>query len=180
MQDPTEPDRQDILDGPGRHPRSGRNNKKIAAIAASVLVAALAVGGVGYVMTSGDTPAQVSQPARQADQAPAEDTGKGEDLQDEEAAMGDAETDAPSDEAADDGVGDTTGNPGDPGTEDTPSTDTGSEGTETRDKDESSTGKKPTTKPTSKPTKPAQEVPADNPADGPAGAVGGQCAKSGC
>ena len=71
MQDPTEPDRQDILDGPGDHQRSGRSQKKIIAIAASVLVALLAVGGVGYVMTSGgDAPVQMSQQAPPGDQAP--------------------------------------------------------------------------------------------------------------
>ncbi len=184
MQDPTEPDRQDILDGPGDHRRSGRNHRKIITIAASVLVAALAVGGVGYALTSGeDAPGQTSQQARLGDQAtPAEDTG--DRPQDKK-----AETDdAPAEDTADDGVRDTvadapdtdTSDTGTAGNPDTSSADTGSAGTDTRDRDEPKTGDRPAKKPTTKPTKPAQQDTGDTPADGPAGEVSGQCAASGC
>jgi hypothetical protein len=183
MQDPTEPDRQDIIDGPGDHRRSGRNPKKIVAIAASVLVAALAVGGVSYVMVSGgDTPVQMSQQAPPADQAPPAE----EDAPEEKTSKGD---DAPSEDAAEDTADDGVGDTADTGTADTPdtgdtadraSTDTGSAGTDARDRDDSDTGGKPAKKPTTSPSKPAPEDAADTPADGPAGAVTGQCAKSGC
>lgn len=46
MHDPTEPDRYEILDGPGQRRRARSkpsDKKKIAVIAASALVAALAV-----------------------------------------------------------------------------------------------------------------------------------------
>ncbi|HLU75020.1 MAG TPA: hypothetical protein VKZ82_22775, partial [Nonomuraea sp.] len=118
MHDPTEPDRYEILDGPGQRRRARSkpsDKKKIAVIAASALVAALAVGGAGYVLTAGSdtgTPAQQSQQA-----GPGQDAGEeGEPLQDDaadEATMGDADADLPEEDAAEMGdvaAGDTSAN----------------------------------------------------------------------
>ncbi|HEX4813998.1 MAG TPA: hypothetical protein VFV66_14735, partial [Nonomuraea sp.] len=77
MQDPTEPDRPEILSGPGdvrlaeksagRSARSpgGKSKAKIIVIAAAALVAVLAAGGVGYLLAS-DT---VSAPSATQDGA---------------------------------------------------------------------------------------------------------------
>jgi hypothetical protein len=195
MHDPTEPDRHEILNGPGEGRRAAKsranNKKKIAVIAASALVAALAVGGAGYVLTSGGdgagTPAQQS---RQADPGQGSGTGTEAGAQDEgrpleddaadEATMGDA--DLPEEEAAemgdavaDDPAGDT-GNTGNTSNA-RGSGDQSKKGTASKDngaKNDNS-GKKPQNA-----AKPPQNDEGDNPADGPAGAVEGQCAKDGC
>ncbi|MFG1943569.1 hypothetical protein [Nonomuraea sp. NPDC048826] len=192
MQDPTEPDRQEILNGPGERRRAAKNRpstkKKITVIAASVLVAALAVGGAGYALTAGSgdagTPAQQSQQAGPEQSGTGDDAaqGEGEPLQDDaeadEATMGDADTGLPEEEAAEMGdasVPDTSGDTAakrDSGRGD----DTAKKSTATKDsgtkKDDG--GKKPTSA-----AKPPQSD-GDDPADGPAGAVNGQCAKDGC
>ncbi|MEV0591022.1 hypothetical protein [Nonomuraea cavernae] len=175
MQDPTEPDRQEILTGPGDAPRSPRKRKTLV-LAASALVAALAAGGVGYTL-AGNTPAQVGQSVQPA---PAQSTGQApEEGQDtDDGATGDATTDVPQDGTASDAATDTgadTGGRPDAGPADEPA-DRGSAGTDAKRSTNVGTGKKPT----SSPSAPVEEEPADNPADGPAGLVGGECAKSGC
>ncbi|MEU8248522.1 hypothetical protein [Nonomuraea sp. NPDC048916] len=175
MQDPTEPDRQEILTGPGDEPRSPRKNRTLV-IAASALVALLAAGGIGYGL-AGNDPAQVGQPVQPA---PAQSDGEGQAKEDD--ATGDATTDVPQDGTASDAGTDTGGDTGgdsgtrtDANTVDEPA-DQGSAGTGTKRSTNVGTGKKPT----SSPTAPAEDEPADNPADGPGGLVSGQCAKSGC
>ncbi|MDA0637105.1 hypothetical protein OUY22_27190 [Nonomuraea sp. MCN248] len=200
MQDPTEPDRLEILNGPGDHRRAASNRpsgkKKITVIAAAVLVAALGVGGVGYALTAGaadpGAPAQQSGqagPGQGAGEDTDQDTGQGADepLRDDaadEATMGDADTELPEEEAAEMGdaaVGDTSGDDsGDTSGDTGNSRDTGQDAskkktaTEDSGAKEEGGGKKPTTA-----AKPPQSD-GDDPADGPAGAVTGQCAKSGC
>ncbi|MBT2229590.1 hypothetical protein [Nonomuraea sp. NEAU-A123] len=182
MQDPMEPDRQEILTGPGDMPRPARNGrsatkKKTVIVAASALVAVLAAGGIGFALAGGPGgPAQPAPSTGQAGQASPTQTAADEPL-DEEASMGDAKTDAPdeglsSDEPAAD-MGDAVTDP-DTSTD----TDKGAAGTDSRTTatPPAKNGKKPT----SSPTKPAQEPAGDNPADGPAGEVIGQCAKTGC
>lgn len=194
MHDPTEPDRYEILDGPGRGRRSARNRpsnqKKIIVIAASALVTALAVGGAGYVLTAG--PGDTGTPAQQSQQAePEQGAGEGEPLEDDaadEATMGDADTDLPEEEAAEMGdaaVGDTSGNTGNTGgnsgnTASNRDTGNDSSGKSTANRDgnagrQNDGAKKPTTE-----AKPPPADEGDNPADGPAGAVNGQCSTSGC
>ncbi|MBB5778440.1 hypothetical protein [Nonomuraea jabiensis] len=181
MRDPIEPDRQEILSGPGdtrlaEKPRKG--TKKTIAIAASALVAVLAAGGVGYMLAA--NPTGTAQPGG-ARPAPAQSTAGSEDLGDDDATMGDVTTDAPEgdpaagapDDAPDDGsMGDAAP---DLGTGDEP---TGSD----RGTDSAPGGKRPATTSPAKPgpTKSAQPSDGDNPADGPAGELSGQCSKSGC
>ncbi|MEV1239785.1 hypothetical protein [Nonomuraea sp. NPDC049750] len=184
MQDPMEPDRQEILTGPGDMPRPARkarstNNKKTVVIAASALVAVLAAGGIGFALAGG--PTQPTTPAGQAGQSSQAATTD-ELQQDEEASMGDAKTDAPDagtpSDVADEPLTDTdTGNAdtADTGKADT-GLDKGSAGTDSRTTPPTQNGKKPT----SAPTRPAQESAGESPADGPAGQVIGQCSKSGC
>ncbi|MED7926455.1 hypothetical protein SMD20_19525 [Nonomuraea sp. LP-02] len=188
MQDPTSPDRPEILSGPGdsRPANRGRGaarqkkTKKTAAIAAGVLVALIAAGGAGYVVASGDsTPATQQEAGRPG---PSQGTGGDDsaqddlkdDLQDDaadDATMGDARTDAPDDGLPDDGsMGDA-------------ATDSGSTGTTTSRDSSAGAGTKQTgdgKKSTTSPTKAPQSSEADNPADGPGGLVSGQCATSGC
>ncbi|MFI7125398.1 hypothetical protein ACIBQ1_06860 [Nonomuraea sp. NPDC050153] len=183
MRDPIEPDRPEILSGPGdtrladKPPKSA---KKTVAIAAAALVAVLAAGGVGYLLAA--NPAGTVQPGG-ARPAPSQTAGGDEDLGgDDDATMGDVTADAPEDgdapvDTPDDGsMGDAAP---DLGTGDEPTGDAGS--------DSAKGGKRPaTTSPAkpgptdSAPTKPAQPDEGDNPADGPAGEVSGQCSKSGC
>ncbi|MEU8144723.1 hypothetical protein [Nonomuraea sp. NPDC048901] len=185
MQDPMEPDRQEILTGPGDMPRPARkarstDNKKTVVIAASALVAVLAAGGIGFALAGG--PAQPTTPAGQAGQSSQAATAD-ELQQDEEASMGDAKTDAPDagtpSDVADEPLTDTgatdTGNTDNTGKADK-GLDKGSAGTDSRTTPPTQNGKKPT----SAPTKPAQESAGESPADGPAGQVIGQCSKSGC
>lgn len=191
MQDPTEPDRPEILNGPGEGRRAARNRpskkKKITVIAASVLVAAMAVGGVGYALTAGSgetgTPTQQSRQAG-PEQGAGETGSEGEPLQDEaaadEATMGDADTGLPEEEAAEMGdasVGDTSGDTRDTraGSSDKSTASKGDGAKQETAAKQDNSGKKPTTA-----AKPPPSDEGDNPADGPAGTVGGQCAKSGC
>ncbi|MCA2221558.1 hypothetical protein [Nonomuraea aurantiaca] len=177
MQDPMEPDRQEILTGPGDMPRPARKarsttNKKTVVIAASALVAVLAAGGIGFALAGG--PAQPAPPGQSSQATTADEL-----QQDEEASMGDAKTDAPDagtpSDVADEPLADA-----DTGTADTGKADTGldkgSAGTDSRTTPPVQNGKKPT----SAPTTPAQESAGESPADGPAGQVIGQCSKSGC
>ncbi|NRQ34282.1 hypothetical protein HII36_20845 [Nonomuraea sp. NN258] len=178
MQDPIEPDRQEILSGPGHSRRAPKNQKKIVIIAVSALVAILAVGGVGFSLAGGS--GESAQQPGAGRPAPTQSPGEAQELQDDEATMGDATTDAPGDDlstgAEDDSSmgdavtdGDTPADTNSRGTSQTGNTgNTGSTGKN------GSTGNKPGT-----PTTPA-EPPAENPADGPAGELSGQCAKSGC
>ncbi|MGP3957277.1 hypothetical protein ACTWPT_14850 [Nonomuraea sp. 3N208] len=185
MQDPSEPDRPEILSGPGdvrlaqrsdgRGAEPSKNNKKIIAIAASALVAVLAAGGIGYMLAANPTPA-----TQQGTGGPAPSQSAGPNLQDDDATMGDVATDAPKDGLPDDGsMGDAdtdTGTGGDPTGSDTGSdTSTGSD--PSRGTTQTGTGQRPST---SSPTKPPQAPEADTPADGPAGEVSGQCSASGC
>jgi hypothetical protein len=179
MRDPIEPDRHEILSGPGDTrlaDKPPKNTKKTIAIAASALVAVLAAGGVGYMLAADPVQPGGARPA------PAQSTGGNEDLGGDDATMGDVTTDAPEGDPAagapDDGsMGDAAP---DLGTGDEP---TGSD----RGTDSATGGKRPATtspaKPaptTSAPANPAQPADGDNPADGPAGELSGQCAKSGC
>lgn len=192
MQDPTETDRQEILSGPGDNRLATRNRRsenkapkksqKTLFIVASALVAVLAAGGVGYMLAAnpGETTQQGGRPA------PAQSTGGADDLQGDDATMGDAATDSPGDgrpAGDDDG---TMGDVADPGSGGDPAADTGTDSTRTgTDSTKTGNGKKPATTP---PTKVPQssgndtpaDPPADSPADGPAGTVNGQCATSGC
>ncbi|WP_188196436.1 hypothetical protein [Nonomuraea sp. SYSU D8015] len=189
MHDPTEPDRQEILSGPGdvrlaeksesRRPRAPKNTKKTIVIAASALAAVLAAGGVGYMLAAGPTaPATQDAGGRPA---PSESAAIDPNFQDDDATMGDVTTDAPEDGLPDDGsMGDPAADPG-PGD---PAADTGSRGSDpepgtgpSRGTAQTGDSKKPAT---SSPTAPPQSSAGDNPADGPAGEVTGQCAASGC
>ncbi|GGO66078.1 hypothetical protein [Nonomuraea cavernae] len=178
MQDPTEPDRQEILTGPGDAPGSPRKRKPLV-LAASALVAVLAAGGVGYAL-AGNTPAQVGQSV----QPPSTGDAPEEVPDADDGATGDATTDVPQDGTASDADTDTgadtgtrpdTGSRPDAGPADEPA-DRGSAGTDAKRSTNVGTGKKPT----SPPSAPVEDDPADNPADGPAGLVSGECAKSGC
>ncbi|MGW0197548.1 hypothetical protein [Nonomuraea sp. NPDC003201] len=188
MRDPIEPDRHEILSGPGdtrSADKPPKNTKKTIAIAASALVAVLAAGGVGYMLAA--DPAGTVQPGG-ARPAPAQSTAGNEDLGGDDdatmgdvttdATMGDVTTDAPEGDPAADGAPDD-GSVGDSapdlGTGDEP---TGSD----RGTDSSTGGKRPATTSPAKPgpTKSAQPSDGDNPADGPAGELSGQCSKSGC
>ncbi|MEV6030325.1 hypothetical protein AB0L65_04210 [Nonomuraea sp. NPDC052116] len=186
MRDPIEPDRHEILSGPGdTHPadKPPKSTKKTVAIAASALVAVLAAGGVGYMLAA--NPAGTVQPGG-ARPAPAQSTAGNEDLGGDDATMGDVTTDAPEgdpaadapDAAPDDGgVGDAAP---DLGTGDEP---TGGKRPATTSPAKPGPTKSAPTKsaPTkSAPTKSAQPADGDNPADGPAGELSGQCSKSGC
>ncbi|MFF4617305.1 hypothetical protein [Nonomuraea jabiensis] len=180
MRDPIEPDRQEILSGPGDTrlaEKPQKSTKKTIAIAASALVAVLAAGGVGYMLAA--NPAGTVQPGG-ARPAPAQSTAGNEDLGGDDATMGDVTTDAPESDTAADAPDD--GSMGDAapdlGTGDEP---TGSD----RGTDSATGGKRPATTSPAEPaptaaTKPAQPSDGDNPADGPAGELSGQCAKSGC
>ncbi|MEV4012056.1 hypothetical protein AB0J35_16260 [Nonomuraea angiospora] len=177
MRDPIEPDRHEILSGPGDArlaDKPPKSTKKTIAIAASALVAVLAAGGVGYMLAA--NPAGTVQPGG-ARPAPAQSTAGNEDLGGDDATMGDVTTDAPDGDTAADAPDD--GSMGDAapdlGTGDEP---TGSD----RGTDSATGGKRPaTTSPTrSATTNPAQPSDGDNPADGPAGELSGQCSKSGC
>ncbi|MFI9837925.1 hypothetical protein ACIHFD_12880 [Nonomuraea sp. NPDC051941] len=178
MRDPIEPDRHEILSGPGdtrSADKPPKRTKKTIAIAASALVAVLAAGGVGYMLAA--NPAGTVQPGG-ARPAPAQSTAGNDDLGgDDDATMGDVTTDAPEGDPAADAPDD--GSVGDAapdlGTGDEP---TGSD----RGTDSSTGGKRPATTSPAKPgpTKSAQPSDGDNPADGPAGELSGQCSKSGC
>ncbi|MER6581480.1 hypothetical protein [Nonomuraea sp. NPDC001023] len=182
MHDPTEPDRQEILSGPGPSPRPPGKSRKTAVIAAFALVGVLAAGGAGYLLAA--KPGQSAQ-QEQGSGRPSPATSVGDEVfeADEDATMGDATTDAPTDAptATDDGlpadgsddsamgdaVTDTGGGP-DPA-------DKGSTGSDRAgDTTRTGTGKKPGT-----PTM-APQPEGDLPADGPAGELSGQCAKNGC
>ncbi|MFC5825488.1 hypothetical protein [Nonomuraea insulae] len=187
MQDPTETDRQEILSGPGdtrlatrnrrSENRATKKSQKTLFIVASALVAVLAAGGVGYMLAAnpGETAQQGGRPA------PAQSTGGADDLQGDDATMGDAATDAPTDgrPAADDG---SMGDVADPGSGGDPAADTGTDTARTgTDTAKTGNGKKPaTTPPTKVPQSSGNDTPADSPADGPGGMVNGQCATSGC
>ncbi|WP_433439726.1 hypothetical protein [Nonomuraea sp. CA-141351] len=184
MQDPIEPDRPEILAGPGDTRLAARataptgkppkNTKKIVVIAASVLVAVLAAGGIGYKLAGspGETPQTgAGRPA------PSQSVGGNEDLGGDDSTTGDATTDTPvgnpSTDASDDGsTGDTTSDLGSGGD---PAADTGTN--PSRGAAKTNDGKTPST---TSPTKAPQSSEGDNPADGPAGELSGQCAKSGC
>ncbi|MEW1836617.1 hypothetical protein AB0392_01500 [Nonomuraea angiospora] len=177
MRDPIEPDRHEILSGPGDTrlaDKPPKSTKKTIAIAASALVAVLAAGGVGYLLAA--NPAGTVQPGG-ARPAATQSTAGNEDLGGDDATMGDVTTDAPEGDPAagapDDGsMGDAAP---DLGTGDEP---TGSD----RGTDSATGGKRPATTSPAKPapTKSAQPADVDNPADGPAGELSGQCSKSGC
>ncbi|WP_327584452.1 hypothetical protein OHA25_53145 [Nonomuraea sp. NBC_00507] len=188
MQDPSEPDRPEILSGPGdvrlaqrsdgRGAEPPKNNKKIIAIAASALVAVLAAGGVGYMLAANPT----TPATQQGTGGPAASQSADPNFQDEDATMGDVATDAPKDGLPDDGsMGDAdadtdTGTGGDPAAD--TGGDTGSTGSDpSRGTTQTGTGQRPST---SSPTKAPQAPEGDTPADGPAGEVVGQCATSGC
>ncbi|MFI6734497.1 hypothetical protein ACIBI9_16335 [Nonomuraea sp. NPDC050451] len=177
MRDPIEPDRHEILSGPGDTrlaDKPPKSTKKTIAIAASALVAVLAAGGVGYMLAA--NPAGTVQPGG-ARPAPAQSTAGNEDLGgDDDATMGDATTDAPEDDTAADAPDD--GSMGDAA----PDLGTGDEPTDSKGSESSKGGKRPaTTSPTKSATAgPAQPADGDNPADGPAGELSGQCSKSGC
>ncbi|TMS00092.1 hypothetical protein [Nonomuraea basaltis] len=190
MQDPTEPDRQEILSGPGdvrlaqRDSRpSGKppkNQKKIIVIAASVLVGLLAAGGAGYMLAANPaTPATQEGGDRPA---PSQSAADDENFQDDDATMGDVTTDAPKDDQPGDGTVRDAAPDTDTGGD--PAPDPGSTGADSSTGTDSSRGTAQTgngTKPaTSSPTKPPQSDEGDTPADGPAGEVIGQCASSGC
>lgn len=180
MHDPTEPDRHEILSGPGHPTRARKSNKKTLIITAS-LVGAIVAGGAGYALA-----ANPFQSTRQeqggAQPAPSQSGGADDEVfeADEDATMGDVTTDAP--DAPDDGglPADDDATMGDAVTDDGDSGSTGSSGSDgstgSRGTAQTGTGKKPTTSPTKAPGQPA----ADNPADGPAGELSGQCAKNGC
>ncbi|MFG3439818.1 hypothetical protein ACGF0J_21445 [Nonomuraea sp. NPDC047897] len=198
MQDPTEPDRQEILTGPGDESRAPRTrkraSKKTVAIAAAALAGVLVAGGIGFSM-AGTDPVQPAGPSQQS-QGPGTAEGPGEDLGDDgDATMGDAVTEEPGDgtpaeagqdDTASDGDtsgdaprGDTSGGVPDGGT----GSRTGAAGTDSKGAAESKNTN------VSRPsTPPAQDSgddtgtdgTADGAADGPAGEVAGQCAKSGC
>ncbi|MEV4392330.1 hypothetical protein [Nonomuraea sp. NPDC049607] len=177
MHDPTEPDRQEILSGPGSSPRPPGKSRKTVIIAASALVGVLAAGGAGYLLAA--KPGQSTQQEQGAGRpSPAKSPGDEVFEADEEATMGDATTDAPDDGLPTDGsddsaMGDAVTDTGG-GTDAADKGSTGSDGTR-----QTGTGKKPGTPSTKPPTK-APEPDGDNPADGPAGELSGQCAQSGC
>ncbi|RVX38150.1 hypothetical protein EDD27_0443 [Nonomuraea polychroma] len=186
MQDPSEPDRHEILSGPGdvrlaqrsdgRGAEPPKNKKKTIAIAASALVAVLAAGGVGYMLAANPT----TPATQQGNGGPATSQSADPNVQGDDATVGDVATDAPNNDLPDDGsMGDAdtdTGTGGDPvadtGSDTGSDSSTGSRGTQT-----GTGGQRPST---SSPTKAPQEPAADNPADGPAGELSGQCATSGC
>jgi hypothetical protein len=185
MQDPMEPDRQEILSGPGdvrlasrsanTRANGPKSNKKTLIIAASALVAVLAAGGAGYLLAgnpTGTTPQGGGRPAT------SQSAGADEQLQRNDPTTGDAAPDKGglSTDAPDDGsMGDAVTDPGDGSGE---PADTGSTGTDSSPgTPQTNNGKKPAT---TSPTKPAQSSTGDVPANGPAGEVIGQCAKSGC
>ncbi|RSN12899.1 hypothetical protein DMB42_12035 [Nonomuraea sp. WAC 01424] len=177
MHDPTEPDRQEILSGPGPSRRAPGRNRKTVLIVASALVGVLAAGGAGYLLAA--KPGQGTQQEQGAGRpSPARSGGDEVFDADEEATMGDATTDAPDDASTDDGLptdGSDDSAMGDAvtdgGSDPAAKGSTGSDGGTTQ----TGTGKKPTT-----PSKAPQQPDADLPADGPAGELSGQCAKSGC
>ncbi|MFI7634406.1 hypothetical protein [Nonomuraea sp. NPDC049400] len=184
MQDPIEPDRLEILSGPGDARLAARdttpagkppkNTRKTAVIAASALVAVLVAGGAGYLLAGSQ--GGTAQPGA-VRPAPSQSVGGNEDLGGDDTTTGDAATDAPDDDlstdAPDDGsMGDAATDVGSGGD---PATDTGTN--PSRGTAETGDGKTPAT---TSPTKAPQPSEADNPADGPAGELSGQCAKSGC
>lgn len=191
MHDPTEPDRHEILTGPGDESRAARTrkraNKKTVLIAATALVGVLAAGGIGFSLAGAD-PVQPGGPTQQG-QSPGTADGPGEDLGDDgDATMGDAVTeepggDTPAESDQDDtaSVGDASGDTprgdtGDTGDDDGTDARTGGAGTDSKGTSESrnTNVSKPSTAPTEDTGTP------DGAADGPAGEVAGQCAKSGC
>ncbi|MDF2705365.1 hypothetical protein AB0C18_07485 [Nonomuraea muscovyensis] len=189
MHDPTEPDRQEILTGPGEESRAPRKRRqagnRTVLIAASALVGLLAAGGIGFSLAGGD-PAQPDRPTQS--QSPGTAEGPGEDLGDDgDATMGDVTTEEPGDGTRAEGggeddtasVGDETGGVADDGGTD--DTSTGAAGSDSKGTSESKNtnvnkGRQPTTAPAEDPA----GTTADGAADGPSGEVAGQCAKSGC
>ncbi|WP_157247913.1 hypothetical protein [Nonomuraea typhae] len=180
MHHPTEPDKPEILTGPGDEPRAARRTRKwnkTAVIAASALVAALVAGGAGFFLADrGERPAGGAQTGQQPEPQKSDPR-----LADEEdATVGDVTEEAPQDGSAEenppqDAVQDPVpeGDAQEPGPRDP--------GPQTPAKP--NPGKPATDRPDSgKPTtpKPGTAPPADNPADGPAGELSGQCAESGC
>ncbi|MFI7443937.1 hypothetical protein [Nonomuraea indica] len=188
MHDPTEPDRQEILTGPGDESRARRTrkqaSKKTVLIAATALVGVLAAGGIGFSLAGAD-PVQPG-PATQQGQSPGTAEGPGEDLGDDgDATMGDAVTeepggDTPAEGGPDDTASDGDTPRGDPGGVDDDGTGsrTGAAGTDSKSTSESRNTN--VSKPSASPAEDTGEDSGDGAADGPAGEVAGQCAKSGC
>ncbi|MFE0149996.1 hypothetical protein ACFWY5_22785 [Nonomuraea sp. NPDC059007] len=175
MHHPTEPDKPEILDGPGEEPRRARRTpskkNKTIIIVASALVVALAAGGAGFFLANGDkTPAGGTQP--QTVQQTRQQKPDPRLAEDEDASVGDVTTDAPKDgDTADENLPQDAV-PQNPNPQVPAKPNTADPGTP-----KPGTGKPSTDKPGSAGN---NTTAPDNPADGPAGELTGQCAASGC
>jgi hypothetical protein len=182
MHDPTEPDRQEILEGPN-NPRRARERragpetgKKNAILIAAALVAIFAASGVGVFLagSQGKTPPAAGSGAVQS---PGEPSGQVQvdpvtgDVS-SDPSSGDADADAPGDGAPQDVVAD---DPADePAVKSGQKTDKGEVGNDTKTEKPAAPDDKPT------PTKQPQSADTDMPMDGPPGSIPGSCAASGC
>lgn len=183
MHDPTEPDRQEILEGP-KNPRRAKERragpetgKKPAILIAAALVAIFAASGVGVFLVG----SQGKTPPAAGGSGAVQSTGEPSGQVQVDPVTGDVSSDSPSGDAKADAPGDGTPQDvvaddpvGEPAVKSGQKTVKGHAGDDTKTEKPVATDDEPT------PTKQPQSADTDVPMDGPPGSIPGSCAASGC